>query len=301
MTPLRFKQDITFGCNIGVLFVKGGRVVKSGDILAGKQIKDDDEGCYRFIPKDDQAKIDVKVSTCRAVTGDEIHYALRNIRKIASNKGVKVFMEPVRGIKPTASLNLIFSYEEERQDPTLLAIRDAERIVPMLDILLGNTSVLVGGGQSKNAMPRRWRMNKFGIEYCLPNFWYKSYPLASFAMGLARLAVNIAAQSTKDQDYVKAFMSAVNLNDVRRAIRDNNAALAYENFKKIEPLILELTADNDENYPLVASNIKDFHFFLEKGIDHWFKRWSFSSAYNGWERFLSERVHRQRPKAESWA
>jgi hypothetical protein len=113
-------------------------------------------------------------------------------------------------------------------------------------------------------------------------------------MGLGRLAVNLTAQSTPEKDYVKEFMSAVDMNDIRKAIKENDAELALANFRKVEPLILALTGTNDENYPLTTKNIADFNFFLEKGMDHWFKRWSFASTYNGWEMFLATRVRTQR-------
>ena len=286
---LRFAQDITFGCNIGALFVKSGKVIPPTEALENHKNNELDD-CFRFTPKGDQTKIGVMVSTCRAVTGDEIHYAFENIRKVAKNKGAKVFLEPAGGITPSASLTLRFAYEEERPgNTTLAALRKPDVMVPLLDILLGNTSVLIGGGIPKNKLDRQWRKEKFGITYCLPNFWYKSYPLASFAMGLGRLAVNIAAQ-----DCAKLLIEAVDLNDIKKAIKENNVELAYANFRKIEKVLLELTGTNDENYPLTARNIADFHFFIEKGINHWFKRWSFASVYSGWENFLASRVRRQR-------
>lgn len=292
---LQFKQDITFGCDIGVLFVKKGKVELGKDILADKKLPEDyDDKGYLFIPRGDQTKVSVMTSTCRAMTGDEIQYALRNLRKIAHDKGAKVYMEPIKGVNPSSSISLVFAPKREMQDVTLIALRDSKRMIPMLDILLGNTSVLLGGGNAKNAIDRGYRLEKFGVKYILPNFWYKTYQMASFAMGLGRLAVNLVAQSTSQKDYVKEFMSAVDMNDIRKAIRENDATLALANFRKVESLILALTGTNDENYPLTIRNIADFNYFLEKGMNHWFKRWTFISAYSGWENFLTQKVGRER-------
>ena len=122
----------------------------------------------------------------------------------------------------------------------------------------------------------------------------------SFVMGLSRLAVHVVAQTdTNDpeRNYVAAFTAAVNREDIMKAVNENDFGLAYSNFLKIEPLILELAGENIGDYPLNKNNIEAFHFFLSRGIDKWFteeplEHWTTMDEGhgNGWESFLDRHV-----------
>lgn len=83
--------------------------------------------------------------------------------------------------------------------PTLMKYR--EEMVPVLDCLVGNTSVLID--RDPHAAERRkvygrageYRLPNHGLEYrTLSNFWLRAYPLMHGMMGLCRLAVNVLAQ-----------------------------------------------------------------------------------------------------------
>ena len=81
--------------------------------------------------------------------------------------------------------------------------------------------------------------------------------------------------------------------DIINAIQNNDFALAYSNFLKIEHLIVELAAENNYDYPLNKTNIKAFHWFVSKGINHWFDKDSLKHWINmseghgiGWESFM---------------
>jgi len=200
---------------------------------------------------------------------------------------------------------MIGVYEELSKIQTAInkALEDPKRTVPMLDLIVGNTCVLVD--RDPLAKERRkvygkageFRTPPHGIEYrTLSNFWLKSYPLMSFVMGLARLAVLIVAN---DKD--KKLMSEVKIENVAKAINENDFELAYKNFKKIEkPLLDMIPEDYDNNIPLASTTIKEFKHFLTKDLSDWFKtdpmdHWcnldiGDANSY-GWENFLKIKVH----------
>lgn len=191
------------------------------------------------------------------------------------------------------------------------AVRNYRMIVPLLDALVGNTCVLmdrdVANKERRKVYGRagEYRETQFGVEYrTLSNFWLKSYPLMSFVFSMGRFAVNVLANSTKEENYAKEILSTVNRTDVKRAINNNDYELAYSNFKKLEPLILEM-AGSYSCFPITKDNINEFHYFLKKDmgywfkenpIDHWLRRASNVGAQNGWEAFLSNVVRRDMRK-----
>ena len=222
----------------------------------------------------------------------------------------KIKVDPRKYTKRSAGGHLHLGDYDYRSDytpaqwsRTFKALKNVDVMVPMLDIIVGNTCVLLDRDPSNKERRKNYgragefRLKSYGIEYrTLSNFWLRSYPLMGLVMGLARFAVNAVAQSTPENDYAKAFMSLVNRDDIVKAIQTNNFALAYSNFLKIEKLIVELAGTYTNNYPLHSENIKEFHYFLKKGIYHWFKQdpfdhWSnLSDRAIGWERFLTEVV-----------
>lgn len=157
---------------------------------------------------------------------------------------------------------------------------DCEKTVTMLDLIVGNTCVLIDR-DAGNIERRRvygkageYRLPKHGLEYrTLSNFWLTSYPLMSMAFGLVRFAVQIMASSHKEALY-KAFTSKVKAGNVKRAINYNDFDLAMENFKSIEDLIVDTVASNTERYAIHGGNIKDFHHFVDMinqlGLNYWF-------------------------------
>ena len=182
-----------------------------------------------------------------------------------------------------------------------------ETMVKMMDIIVGNTCVMID--RDPNNKERRQvygkagehRKKDYGFEYrTLSNFWLRSYQLMSFVMGLSRMAVLLVEQSVENNDYAKAIFDAVDMDDVVKAINENDFDLAYDNFKKIEPIILSIT-NNDfyvGSFPLHPKTIKYFHYFVSKGIDYWFKEnplihWiRLPDGHGiGWESFLQKTVH----------
>ena len=201
---------------------------------------------------------------------------------------------------------------------TRKVLKDRKRLVPVLDILLGNTCVLLD--REPMAAERRKvygragenRLTSYGIEYrTLSNFWLRSYPLASFVLNMARFCVAIVKAG---DNYVKALMSLVDIDDVEKAINTNDIDLAYKNFQKIATFfeaidIRNSDYDDPEKLPTEASpfafeSIEQFLFMASKGVDHWFdadvmEHWCNipEGHHCGWETFMENQVE---PEYTEW-
>jgi len=157
------------------------------------------------------------------------------------------------------------------------ALECPEKTIFMLDIILGNTCVLIdrdwGNIERRKVYGQagEYRTPNHGLEYrTLSNFWLTSYPLMSLVTGLAREVVQLVADTK--EDYYEAFVSKIRKIDIIEAINNNDFDLAMSNFNKIKDLLMEVTPnDVTGRYPITSSNIKEFHYFIEKGIEHWFK------------------------------
>jgi hypothetical protein len=187
------------------------------------------------------------------------------------------------------------------------AIRDYERMVPLLDLIVGNTCVLIDRNPWNKERRKVYgragehRTPAHGLEYrTLSNFWLQSYQLMSFVYGLTRLAVNIVANSYSDYEYDKELMNLVDKKDIVTAINENDFDLAMSNWTKIESAVTDMTDDNTE-YPIIQRNLKQFHYFVdivkEKGLNYWFKDDPFNHWTHlpeghgrGWENFLDTTV-----------
>lgn len=179
-----------------------------------------------------------------------------------------------------------------------------ERLARALDIILGNTCVLIDRDPS-NAERRKvygrageFRTPKHGFEYrTLSNFWLRCYPLAGFVFGLARQTFRIVANNLDEE-----FLNRVDLADIEKAINKNDYNLALNNFEKIIGVLLEVTPVNS-SYPIHAGNIDRFRHFVNKGLDYWFPGnpvdyWTDQNLwYNGgFETFLDTVVARDMMK-----
>jgi hypothetical protein len=112
----------------------------------------------------------------------------------------------------------------------------AEKLVRVLDILVGNTCVLFD--QTEASTKRRkyygrageFRMKPYGIEYRVPsNFWLRSYFLWSMVSGLSREAVMM----TLTGSVATELIDCVDEKDIRKAINSNDAELAMANLQKV--------------------------------------------------------------------
>lgn len=171
------------------------------------------------------------------------------------------------------------------------ALKETPEItVRMLDYILGNTAVMIDRN-ANNAERRKnygrcgeYRIKSYGLEYrTLSNFWLRSYPLFSMIFGLARFAIHLVEQSTKDNDYVKTIFEAVPQEDIIKAIQTNDFDLAYANFKKLDPIIrlaAGAAGSDDRYYPLKDHTMVYFLHFVKKvkevGLEYWFPQDAFS-------------------------
>lgn len=184
------------------------------------------------------------------------------------------------------------------------ALSEPERIVAIMDIIVGNTCVLIDRDPSNKERRKvygragEFRTPIYGVEYrTLSNFWLRSYPLMSFVMSLSRFAVNIMANSMPGKDFENELLKMVNMKKISKAINTNNFELAWSNFQKIKPFIARVVPDNSDQFPLTGTNLATFEFFVKKGIDYWFKEdpiqhWiKIPEGHTaGWENFLKNIV-----------
>jgi len=174
--------------------------------------------------------------------------------------------------------------------------KDYKRTVELLDLICGNTCVLVDRNPS-NIERRKvygrageFRLPAHGLEYrTLSNFWLTSYPLMSLAFGMGRLATQLMADNKNHELFYDAFTSKVKAKNVQDAINNNDFDMAMDNFNRIKDLLTEVIKmpipesqkDNpsylgNSSYPLDAVNMPEFMYFVEKivesGLQHWFPK-----------------------------
>lgn len=171
---------------------------------------------------------------------------------------------------------------------------DHLRTVQMLDLICGNTSVLMdrdpGNIERRKVYGKagEYRLPKHGLEYrTLSNFWLHSYPLMSCAFGLARLAVQLMGDPKNHEEFYSQFTGSVDMDNVALAINNNDYDLAMENFLRIAPLLKEVTTTTSR-YPINGANIELFLHFVDtiknSGLEYWFKddpmtHWTKNVAY----------------------
>jgi hypothetical protein len=215
----------------------------------------------------------------------------------------KIKVDPKKYLKRSAGghIHLGAATGEKKMATTL---KNTKVMVPMLDIVVGNTCVLLDRN-SDNIERRKnygkvgeFREKPYGMEYrTLSNFWLQSYQLMSLVMGLSRLAAHMVSQSTNENDYVAAIFGAVDMKDIIKAVQTNDFNLALSNFKKIEPILLDAIGYETYSYPFNEQSIKYFYHFIGKGLNYWFKEnplkhWiTLPEGHGtGWETFLTTKV-----------
>lgn len=205
---------------------------------------------------------------------------------------------------------------------TTKVLKNPTKLVPLLDILVGNTSVLLdrdpGNIERRKLYGRagEYRTPPHGLEYrVLSNFWLQACPIMSLVFGSARLCVSILATdnlygATKLFD---AFTGAVKQEDIIQAINENNFDLAMSNFLKIEPLIYDLVPkQSPHHFALCPETVPLLNHYIKRvnesplGLKYWHKQdplehWttSFSGTDFGIVNFLNGVVQPDLIKHES--
>lgn len=161
-------------------------------------------------------------------------------------------------------------------------------LVPVLDIVVANTCVLIDRDESNKerrkvyGKPGEFRVKPYGLEYrSLSNFWLRSCQLTSFVLGLARLAVQIAASKPKN-DYADLLIKSVPQRNIIKAIIKNDFDLAMENFTTIRPLLMMAVDRNYQHHPISKETNKEFDFFVEKVKEHGLKYWFRKDPIDHW-------------------
>jgi len=176
-------------------------------------------------------------------------------------------------------------------------MKHREKLVPLMDVLVGNTSVLID--RDPYAAERRkvygrageYRLPVYGLEYrTLSNYWLKAYPLFSFVMGMTRMAVSVL-----DSNLDIALLDTVNLDKVKQAINENELELAKENYKPVREFINKYV--RQDSMGLAPHTLNAFDHFISKvwesGLEYWFPEdpmthWcNLEDGHNvGWESFM---------------
>lgn len=142
---------------------------------------------------------------------------------------------------------------------------DYPTIVRLLDILVGNTCVLLdrdeGNVERRKNYGRagEYRTPAHGLEYrTLSNFWLYNYTMGHFVLGMCRFAVTCYLNGRADE-----IIKLVNEQDVVRAINENNFELAMDNFKKLYALFAN--EKNTDSFPLNHESMIAFLHMVEVG------------------------------------
>ena len=246
---------IQIGSDPEFFFVKDGEVVPSKEIAPrhGDVIQDG------F-----QVELNPSSSACRESAATYIDFALQSAASMAMSFGAEISLAVGHTITDTPWKKLTMDERRFGCSPTsnihektkrITGVRErfrsagghihlggggtyarnnVVRIVTLLDILCGNTCVLVDRDES-NARRRKiygrageHRLKPYGIEYRVPsNFWLRHYVLWSMVSGLARNAYTLA----KQQELAQELIDRVDMKKVREAINTNDKDLALETFK----------------------------------------------------------------------
>lgn len=324
-------HEIVLGCDPEFFLRRDGVVVGSEEVVrkglesyGGKVIRD---GV--------QAEINPRAHTCRQVLGENINVCLDMVRKTldgmpgyTADFGVSVDLTRESydtlsddckefGCKPSYNLDpdvpqvIQLSASEYpirsagghihlggQDTDTVNSLKNAPRIVLLLDMLLGNTMVLLD--RSEGNIERRkhygrageFRLPPYGIEYrTLSNFWLRHPVLFSLAFGLAREACDIMLNDMDDK-----FKPLVQYSRIREAIDTNNFALAMENFEAYKDMLLEVSGE-DTRYPINRDNIDGFMALVNDGIggfgDDVFGNWAecYDIGANGFLREYKKVTH----------
>lgn len=220
--------------------------------------------------------------------------------------------------------HLHFGHENEKflKD----TFKDVETLIKVMDILVGNTCVLLDDNDHEGLVERRknygrageFRTPKHGVEYrVLSNFWMKSYPLFSLVFSLGRLSIDMVStrhiyDSNNSLRYVnlaKKLLSLVDQDDIIKAINEDDKVLALANFKKIMPFFEDTsifkTGDysmspiNKDTIPclLHLANVGIAKYNSKNCLSYWVKGYrepyDLRTIRRGWETFCSGILSRE--------
>lgn len=170
------------------------------------------------------------------------------------------------------------------------ALKEAAReIVPLCDILVGNTTVLLdrdpGAAERRQNYGRvgECRFPKHGLEYrTTSNFWLRDPVLMDFTFGMANLAVALMQERLNDNfEPWNGLARYVEINSIMDAVDGNNFKLALKNFRKLVPFLRAYLPL--QGFPLTPATIPAFINLANRvnkhGIERYFPE---HTIFNNW-------------------
>lgn len=328
-------EDILFGCDPEFFFKHKGNIVGSEKVIpprlevsnGGTITRDGVQAEINLEPVDNESDMAVKLKN---IFGALIDLVPKGV-EIDFTNTVEVTEQEIQSLSPESKqFGCMPSYNIYGEDP----VRDADatkylkrsagghihigsknpdkvkkmqdeapRLVMLLDILVGNTAVLLdrdmGNLERRKNYGRagEYRLPKHGVEYRTPsNFWIKDVEYMSFMLGAVRTAVEIFLAG-RDVELFKILNIKTERNDVREAINTNDFALAQKNLRKIEPWLW----DNVQSGPLSQDGLVAFYLLVAEnssnrteGIAEYWKELE-SSVQGGFDyiaKIISSRIKR---------
>lgn len=181
-------------------------------------------------------------------------------------------------------LGLKFKFSDD-----VAVLKDYERIIKCMDVIVGNTCVLLDRhpltAERRTTYGRagEYRKPEYGVEYrTLSNFWLRNNVLVGLVLGLSKIAVSFATSTNSDgkKQYYDELMALISEEDIVNAINLNDYDLALKNFNKIKEFVANSINEYDD-LPLTQPNLPLFEHFISKGIDYWFPK-DDESIMNHW-------------------
>lgn len=183
--------------------------------------------------------------------------------------------EAKKGLMRSAGGHLHIGLRRNYDAELSMLFADREELVPLLDIFVGNSCVLLD--RDPLASVRRqnygrageYRDPDHGIEYrTLSNFWLKNFALMTFVFGMANVAI-----STLAGRLLSEIVDVVDIGNVVRAIESNDFDLAMKNFEAIHPFLMKHLPNH--GFPLRAATVDKFVTFAndvnKNSLDKYFR------------------------------
>lgn len=235
-------------------FVKDNKVIPSVEVIQHETNAVKRDGF--------QGELNPKADSCREIAGASIARAIRDADNIAKKAGASLTFNmstlieddvwkrsdsnlkrfgcnPTQNVHETEFKRSTGMRERFRSAGGHVHIqltdslkRKTDDIVKVMDIILGNTCVLLDRDPA-NARRRKiygrageHRIKPYGLEYRVPsNFWLRHYVLWSMISGMARNACGIVDEKLHTELY-----KVIDFKDIRKAINENDYDLALKNF-----------------------------------------------------------------------
>lgn len=324
---------VSFGADPEFFFSKGGKVIGAEKVLdpkgEGYLTIDGVQGEFNVVPNTCRQSFSTNLSLCfnqlavalqaKGVTADfsQMVSVTPKEMKSLSKQSQQFGCEPSENAYERTEISVKDASKYMKRsagghihighngDPKLMtAFQNPAKVVRMLDILLGNTCVLIdkdpGNVERRKLYGKagEYRLPAHGLEYrTLSNFWLRSYQIMSFVLGMARFAVN----ASLSEEFERDILALVDMDNIRKAIDTNDFDLALKNFMAIAELVQNTSYETSPGTgPLEGIRMERFMYFIERGLDwfspdvldHWLTH-NYRDRY-GWENFLEYIVEPQR-------